>query len=321
MKRLNSVRSNSGILFPVMFSFAVLACIAFGSLGSDFAHLVKVRQELQTAVDAAALAGVKELAVNIPSSTNIQNAQNYATSVAAANSVDGQSVSSSSPGTRVSVIVSANTSPRKVTVQATRQTQNFFAALFGSNPTTSVSAVATAGVTGMQMLYANQAQPLAIAIDTIPNNGPQKNTPLSSYPVNNGANGNNFSIILDPTNSANSFWLGNWTSDNNPNLTFGTSVVTASGTIANNLNSLSVGQLIICPVVLGGSPPYNGDHVVVGAIAFRITNINWPHQIDGTLEPYDLAQGSGGPSQVSNITAQQGNFLSIYDPWVYTIVQ
>lgn len=320
MKRLSKVRSNRGILFPIIFGCAILACFAFGSLGGDFAHMISVKQELQTAADAGALAGVKELAVNSPSSTNIQNAQNYAATVAAANSADGKSVSSSTSGTTVSVSVSSNTNPRTVTVQTSRRSQNIFACMFGNN-STSVAETATAGVTGMQTLYANQAQPLAISLDTVPSNGPQRNTPLSSYPLNNGANGNNFTIVLDPTNSANSFWLGNWTSTNNPNLTFGVSVVSSAGTVASNLNGISVGDLMVLPVVVGGAPPFSGNRTVVGAIAFRVTSINWPHQISGTLEPYDLAKGAGGPSQVSNVTQQQASFLNAYNPWVYTIIR
>src|SRR5262249_31681019 len=112
MRNLNKARSSRGFMFPLFFVIGIFLCFAFGALGADFAHICKVEQELKTATDAGALAGVRDLAVNNPSSTNVTTATNSATTVAGKNQADGVSVASASSGMNVSVTVSSTTNPR-----------------------------------------------------------------------------------------------------------------------------------------------------------------------------------------------------------------
>lgn len=317
-KKYLSSRSKRGIMSAMLFAIVLLSSFAIGALALDVAHAVMIRYQLQVATEAGALAGAQELAKNTITSADVDNAQNYAANVTAANKADNTAVSNANSAMTVSV--SVDQTNRTVTVTATDQTTNIFARIFGNNSQpVSAQAVAQAS-NGIQVLYPGQALPLAVSLDTVPSKGPQKDKPLNSY-IGSGST-DPFTLVLNPQNSKNACWLTDWTYiANSPSLTFGaTQSDTQNGVVASDVNNIQPGQTLMLPIIQG-DPPMNDMRTIIGIIPFTVTSKNWPQQITGTLSTPVFLNGKPGQPILSTTTSQDNQFLSQWAPWKVGILQ
>ncbi len=140
------LRSKSGSTILVMMLSCMLVLLGIGTFATDIGHNVVVRTELQNAVDAAALAGVKDLID--PANWNSGASDFDALQVCKSNSADGRAVANSSPGTTVSVtsVPPSSSSQGSCTVNASMVIDNTLARLVDHNfDTVNVSSTAYVG--------------------------------------------------------------------------------------------------------------------------------------------------------------------------------
>ncbi len=297
------------LLIPLLLLFiGILAAI----FSFDYSHGLLVREELQNATDAGALAGAYELTKAVLTDTERKNADSYARQVTAKNRADGASVAAASSGTTVTVKVDSTSTPRTVTVTATKVVGNFFAKLIGAS-TMPVSSTSTASVLkGIKKVKANQLYPIAVSLDTSPDSGPQAGLPLSYYIGGNHTK--TFTIVLNPQKSKNAAWLNNWVGLGNPEITIGQSTTDLSnGVQANLVKNLLPGDTLNVPLILG-DPPYNKNHTIVGVIGFKITRILFPFEIEGTIiDPFTI-DGTAGVPSVSGLGKNEAQFLDENSP-------
>ena len=159
---MRNLRSNTGQLSVLVLVLLIAALIALGSLGVDIAHIVCTTEELQTAVDAGALAGGPHL-----SAADKTQAIAEALAITASNKADGSIVSNNVPGTNVTVVTTDATTNTggTITVSAQKRINHLFAKIFGRR-TDIVFASATAGGMGdVTQAPSGTTFPIAISID------------------------------------------------------------------------------------------------------------------------------------------------------------
>jgi Flp pilus assembly protein TadG len=296
------------LVIPLLLLFIAILAATFSF---DYAHGLLVREQLQNATDAGALAGAYELTKTVLADTDKANADLYARQVLAKNSADSAAVQATS-GTTVTVEVNSSTSPRTVTVTVTKLVGNMFARLIGAN-TMPVSATSTATVVKyIKKVKPNQLYPLAVSLDTIPSSGAQDGEALSN--LIGGNRKKTFTIVLNPQKSKNAAWLDDWVGTQNPDITIGqTTADLSNGVQASLVKNLQPGDTLKVPLVLG-DPPYNKSHVIVGVIGFRITRINFPQEIEGTLLDPFVIEGTPGQPAVSGLGKNEITFLDENSP-------
>ena len=133
-----------------MVLLSIPTCLAIAALAADFGHAVLVRAQLQTACDAAALAGAADLIGQEGPLTQslISTVQTDAIALGQSNYADNRpvSVEVNSPGPTYNAPPYTATNPQyTVVATATAPVNNIFARLFGMS-TTPVSATSRAGV-------------------------------------------------------------------------------------------------------------------------------------------------------------------------------
>ena len=142
----------------------------------NMGHLMMVRQELQSAVDAAALAGASSL------NDTPDAVESAAISVASENYADGVPVSTQSPGIQIkaTAVAGDHIIPGCVKVAATREIQFFGGPFCGLPDSANITTVAMAGTAG-SVTTVNQDQlfPLAVSIDVIPVDHTLARSPLT----------------------------------------------------------------------------------------------------------------------------------------------
>lgn len=182
------VPSKKGAMGSLLLLLGVLIALILGSLGVDFMHILAVKEELQNATDAGALAGARELWFHL------ENAEPYALQVTAQNQADGRPVSNSSEGTHVVCTVTApqGNTPGEVQVEATMRTRHILAPIFlrGSDEVRVLSVAGTSGQ--LWLLNANQAFPIAVSIDAVPST----KTGINAKPLSQCSLGDEFTIYL-----------------------------------------------------------------------------------------------------------------------------
>lgn len=147
-----------------IFAGLIVVAIGIGSFALDIAHIAAVQTELQNGVDAAALAGARELA------NNNSDPQTRALMVAGENTADGRFLSNASPNTTVSAFLTppTATTPGQVRVTADMTIRHLFAPIFGKQ-TEQLHAVATAGTTGtITGIACDMTFPMVASIDAVP---------------------------------------------------------------------------------------------------------------------------------------------------------
>ncbi|MBX9570950.1 MAG: hypothetical protein K2X77_18795 [Candidatus Obscuribacterales bacterium] len=162
-------RNMSGSAAAVIASVFLLGILAVGAIATDVTHNVSVRTELQTATDAAALAGARAL-----TDPDTQGAASYyATQTAAQNKADGSLVATDGNGSTVDVDVEmgGENTIGIVTVTANKPISNWLGSLIG-HPTDTITTVsrAEASQTTFQV-NSNVLFPLAVSIDAVPFDG------------------------------------------------------------------------------------------------------------------------------------------------------
>ena len=310
MHRVRKRRGQNGAISAVLLIVLVLVVVVGAAFSFDYGNGLVVKERLQNATDAGALAGVVELARDHVKNVDETRAETYSKSVCASNKANNESVSDSVAGTIVNVNMSAKTMPRTLTMTTTKTTGNIFARLIGWN-SMPISATSTASASqGIKQVKPNQLLPLAVSLDHRPSKGPQKNKALQDVV----GNGQPFTLVLNPQNSNNASWLKNWTGKNNPLLTFGQDELITNGVKANLVKDLSPGDNINLPIITGG-PPFNKSRVIVGVIGFTITKINFPQQIEGTIRQPLILDGTPGQPVLSGVDQSGMNFLDENAAW------
>lgn len=309
-------RNSRGAVASFVMIALLLVALATAAISFDYSHGLLVREQLQNAADAGALAGAQELARVQIADRDKKNAVDYAYSITGTNLADNTAVSNNTPGTIVSVTVNGDTMPRTVTVTATRTTANIFARLIGWD-TMPVSATATAhAYRGLKQIKPNQLLNLAVSLDHVPTNGPQKGQALNSLIGEN----KRFTVVLNPQNSKNAAWLMNWNPNQNPVLTVGVDSLIMNGVNANLVsNNLTVGSTIYMPLMTGG-PPYNKSRVMVGVVGFTITKVNFPLSIEGVLKDPLIVKGTPGTPIQSYLDSASQAYLDQNSAWEVQLI-
>lgn len=253
-------RCESGSLGALFFAVIVVICIGLGALAVDFAHMLTVRNELQSAADAGSLAGAQDL-----SSDSSQSAYDHALQVSALNSADARSVSNSSKETQVTVQVVPSVSesmPGTVEVDAQMIIHHLLAPIFGRKEDTIAVKSKAGSYSTTTTLAANQAFPIAVSIDQRPNGPSGKEKALKELHLSDAV-----TIVIRP--------------DGNP----GRNGVWTSFNLGSANTSTYVSLIEQC---LGIRPPNAGDipTLVAGESTINLDNgINRGSGIDTTYLP------------------------------------
>lgn len=304
----------SGSAAALISSLFLIGIIGIGALASDLTHNVAVRTELQTATDAAALAGARALID--PNTAAL--ASYYATTVASQNKADGTAVQTDSNGSLVEVDVEGEgvDTIGTVTVTAHRPISNWLGSIFG-HPTDTITTVSRAEASQTTAaVNSNVLFPLAVSIDAVPfdGNGPlapsqDSNTSTNtsggtSTTTSGNGNGNgkgNSTSTSTSTSNGNGNGKGNSSSGTSSDTSGGTATTsggtgsgtttTSSGTVVSTkaLKDLSVGDTLYMYI--------NSQQVKNAAFtSFSKTNpnANWLN------DAIDQALG---------LTAQEANFI------------
>jgi Flp pilus assembly protein TadG len=169
-------RRPSGVMGAALTCLGLFVVLVVAHYTVNMGHLYMVRQDLQAAADAAALAGASSL-YDTPDAV-----ESAALSVASDNYADGLPVSSQSPGTQVTATAFSGDSiyPGCVKVAVTREIQFFGGAFCGLPDSTSITTTAMAGTAG-SVTTVNQDQlfPLAVSVDVIPVDRTLTRSPLT----------------------------------------------------------------------------------------------------------------------------------------------
>lgn len=180
--------SRKGAIGSLLLLLGVFISLLLGSLAVDFMHMLAVKEELQNATDAGALAGARELWFHL------ENAHPYALQVTAQNRADGKFVSNDSEGTRVDCIVKEpqGNIPGEVQVEATMRIRHILAPIFlrGGDDIKVVSVAGTSGQ--LWLLNVNQAFPVAVSINAVPS----EKTGINAKPLSACSLGDEFTIYL-----------------------------------------------------------------------------------------------------------------------------
>jgi Flp pilus assembly protein TadG len=328
MLKIN-VRKQRGSLAGLLMATVLLCVLSLGTLGTDFCHILAVRNELQNAADAAALAGGLELW------KDATKCETIARKVASLNYADGKAVVDGENGIVVRVAVTPPQPPSvqgRVQVDAEVPIRHLMAQIFGRT-SDRVTAHAVAGTQGqLTEVYADQMFPLAIEASR-GNNG----MPLSSAGVGsivqldlnsqNWKNAGWTSLTHNPANSA-YIWgvidqrlgLSKPVPGFTPSVELGDDIYLLNGIMSGK--KLADGPYMerlldpdrepfVMPVV-EGDPAMNQKQKVIGFLGLRITNVITGQKggrvetIIGRIERLQINGGSGtGGSGGPNISKLQ----------------
>lgn len=288
-------RSEKGLMGTVLIIPVILMALIFGSMAMDVAHVVAVRQELQSAVDAAAMAGAQSL------STDSASVERHAREVCRLNYADGTAVDDSKTPMDVSVTVVPSTVTKPGTVRVTAEvvSSNLMAKIF-NNHTTRVRASALAGGTGpLAQMNGSTLFPLAVSLD-------DSRRSLNYRPLNEMHVGDTFELVInsqqyknaaftsfsDPNTNANwikaaiaqSLGLPSTTSVTIPPVKVGDQINVANGVLGQKTladdpyYSALAGEEVIYLAVVEGSVPFNQSRALKGFVGVKVNTITVNHK-------------------------------------------
>lgn len=312
-------RKPRGSMSTVLFGMLLVAAFMVCALAMDIGHCVMIRTELQSACDAGALAGVEELAKNVLTNDDIQRANDHAATICGRNRAEGIHVKDSDFDTAVTVIVSPNTMPRTVTVRATRHIYHTFGKMIGAFADDITTVGVAAASRGLISVDPEQIMPISVSLNHAPTKGPQKNKPLNSYAQPDIEAGTPFTIVLNNQHEKNAAWL-RWDGLNDEPLVFGQTIGVFNGVQANKVKPIEVGDHFYVPLILDG-PPFNKSRVIVGVMGFRVTAVDFPLQITGTIENPVILSGEPGTPLLSQTSSDDNAFLENTMPWRIQLIQ
>ncbi|MBI4533159.1 MAG: hypothetical protein HY711_04355 [Candidatus Melainabacteria bacterium] len=298
--RVVQARQEQGQIGFLLFLAGILITIGVGALGVDLAHCWKVRQELQHATDAAALAGALDLY------SHPDEIESHALATAANNQADGRFVETNAEGTRVVVSILAPNPPDVGTITVTAETtvrhwlMPWVGRWLDKVSTTSVAS-APAPVT---QLPENVPFPLAVSIDAIGqaeeliplsarNIGDTVQFHIASQQVKNAA----FTSFSDDNPNADyvrqaidqTLGLVPPTDHLIPSIKIGDSISLNNGVLGEKrlaegqlLEAITSQPFLVLPVFEGEAPD-NQSRSVIGFITVRVTNVTVNEGGDGVL--------------------------------------
>lgn len=267
----------------------ILMAIMFGTLAVDVGHVVAVRQELQSAVDAAAIAGAQSLSM-APGSVD-----SHARAVCRQNYADGMAVEPSTPmQLEITVNPSTVTTPGTVRVTASVEASNFLAKIFNCHSTT-VRATALAGGSGpLAQMNGTNLFPLAVSVD-------DTKRELNLRPLNELHVGDTFELVInsqqyknaaftsfsEPNTNANwiktaiaqSLGLPTTSSVTIPPVAVGDQINLANGVLGEKqladdpYYSAMLGKEVIYLAIVEGQVPFNQSRPLVGFIGVKVNSI------------------------------------------------
>ena len=293
--RIKKLFANSfktkGQLAIFMIPMMILVAFLFAVYAADLQHITSVRAQLQNATDAAALAGAQDLWFNI------DKAQADALSIANSNVVDGKRLSVDTPGTSIDVVVTppAGVTPGSVKCTATVAVNHLFGPILGRY-TDDITVTSVAGTSGsLYTLAANQAFPLAISLDMVPqlkggatdkalkacNVGDTFTIYIGSQGVKNGgftgfkenASAHNINAEIDQA-----LGITKPSDDTIPSMSLGDPINLTNGVDGQKrlakdpYISLLTDKVLVMPVVLG-DPAMNKSRAIVGFIGFQVKSV------------------------------------------------
>lgn len=331
-----------GMLIPCAI---LLAILGVGAFSSDIAHNVTVRAQLQSATDAAALAG----AASLVDPETAPLASYNATKLASLNQADGLSVATTNPNTSVDVQIDTSVAGEHGTcrVTASQPIQNWLAAMFGhSTDTVSVTSTAAASST-VGKIAGNIMFPLAVSLDAVPSTRTISQLPLSALKP-----GDTFYIYINSQQIKNggftSFGVkdtnANWLNDaidqslgfNSPQANFippvemGQPIYLMNGVagqkkLANDsrLSALKAKDSLVLPVV-EGAPSFNQSRPVIGWVVVQVKGVE-VNQSGGEVETIeavithaavrgekgDILGTASDESANSNLTSMSPSFVRL----------
>lgn len=289
---MKNTRPRSGQLGILLLLTVLVAGFFLAAIATDTNHVIAVQAELHSATDAAALAGAQELWFNL------KEAAPQAYRFAAANYADGNPVSNSTPGTNVlvSVVEPTSTKPGKVTVDASCRVNHMFASLFGRQNDV-IHSHSTAGTEGeLYLLSANQAFPIAVSIDAVPQYKEWTGRAIESFDLGDDVtlymgqqgvkNATFTSFSSDPSSSA---WVASAISQALglspevpgfvPSVKVGQDLNLNNGILGQKqlakgapFTALCQQPILVLPLIRGSSP-FNQSRKCVGFIGFKVKTI------------------------------------------------
>lgn len=285
------LRSKRGSLTSIFFLVVILTAAVVGSLAIDFFHMHSVQTELQSATDAAALAGAQDLYLHP------DRIESHALATAALNYADGRKVSSSEQNTKVTVKITqpyVSGSTGQVQVTATMLVNHVLAPIVGHS-TDNVTATSVAGrVYTLKRVYANQMFPLAVSWDERGPDGVRlmdhqagdqvqfvlgsqqyKNAGWTSLDPNNHPSASMVKDFIDVALGLGAKKDGVFI----PPVTIGQNIGLTNGEVDPGIAKANsdeykalIGTEITMPVI-SGEPAYNGFRPCIGFIGLRVTSI------------------------------------------------
>lgn len=283
-------RRQSGVLALVLPAVILMVGAGLAALGTDIAHSVNCRSELQNATDAGALSGAQDLIIPNNNSQAIADALQ----TAGQNSADGRLVSKDSANTSVSANIINPVNPiiaGQCQCSATMRIDNIFAKMFGSyNQTVGTTSVATAytSITGVDtgILF-----PLAVSIDTL--NG-------HSVPLYQSKVGDTVTFNVNSSQVDNAAWTS--FTKTNPNANWLSQAIDSAlgiDYVAGLIPAVNIGDQIslingvagtkdltndpehsallaqqVCLPVIQGETAYNQSRPLIGWITVQITKVD-----------------------------------------------
>lgn len=155
-------RNVLGVMGWLALAALLLCTLLIGAIAIDVSHTFVIRQDLQRTTDAAALAGAIDL-FRDPANVN-----NHALATAEANKVDGHPVSNSIANTSVTSEVIGNAPNQSVRVTASTKVKHFLLPLIGRSFDLVQASSTAGGPTPIWRVPADDAFPLAVSLDTVP---------------------------------------------------------------------------------------------------------------------------------------------------------
>lgn len=329
---MNKFRTNHGVMGSMLFLSLILIGALLGCLATDFAHMNTVKEELQNAVDAAALAGAQDLW------TKPNDAAQNAKVILERNSADGKRVVKGQHGIDTTINVTAPmppATPGRVEVMASIPVRNMFGCLLGRY-NDFVTARGVAGTNGkLKTAFANQIFPLAVNPYMVP---PKE---IGGQSIASMKQGDTIRLYINSQQWKNSAWtsvkhkpasakyiddaieglLGLKTLPPGyiASVAVGDSIEMNNGVISEK--SLTKGEeraVLLNPdsppitfPLVNKEPPFNGDAEVIGFISIKPTNVivgdkgGMVESIVGTIE-YTQVKGEGGNATTSLASIEPG---------------
>lgn len=319
-KRPTCARDAKGAIPTLIMAMLLMVAFMTISICVDIAHAANVREALQSATDAAALAGAGELMKSDPSALDVTFAETAAFNTLVLSNVEGTSLSPSGTSNQADCLrVLINTpiaSHHQVRVTARRATRTVFSRLF-SNTTNIIEASSVAEVAqGIFTLPAGQGLPLAV--DVTVNGG--NLYPLTAWNPRGAMHGQPFTIHIQSGKSDNSGWIAGAVpgpSLYEKDLSVGQTIFETNSSVDRQLDGIKVGETYIVPLTdnqyfsLPNADEFNMPHKIAGWMGFQVMEVT-DHAMTGRIVVPVVVPGRPG----AIVPSSEPSFTNWSAPWM-----